>query len=87
MKKRQKRTSVFVKPENIITDSTIIRRRINNKRFASLISKNQGKPVSPLLCIRIKRKFYLLDGNERLKNILILNKTGMDIVRVKIQLV
>lgn len=86
MKAKKKRTSVFVKPENIITDSGFIRKRIHNKRLATLVRANSGKPISPLLCFRIKRKFYLVDGNERLKNILMLNKTGMSIVRVKVEL-
>lgn len=85
-RKRKKRTSVFVKPENIIISPLILKRRINNKRMATLVASNKNKLVSPLLCIRIKRKFYLLDGNERLKNILALNKTGMEITRIKVDL-
>lgn len=78
--------SVFVKPENIIIDNSFIRRRVNNKRFASIVEKNNRQKITPLLCIRVKRKFYLIGGQQRLFNILSLNQTGMNITRVKVDL-
>lgn len=78
--------STFVKPENIIMDSAFVKRRINNKRFASLVEKNRKKKIAPLVCVKVKRKYYLIDGYERLFNILLLNKTGMKIEKVEVEL-